>query len=64
MAFARRDGKAMQIWIHNFGRQSTNQLTLGDTDSSNPKWMPDGKYLIFHRPDGVYTVAAEGSGKP
>ncbi len=64
LAVAIRDGQAMQIWIHDLARHSANRVTFGDSSSTDPKWMPDGKYLTFLGPDGIYVAAADGSIKP
>ena len=36
-----------QIWLCNADGSNIIQLTKGDKNSSNPKWSPDGKWIIL-----------------
>jgi Tol biopolymer transport system component len=38
-------------------------LTPDGTSESNPVWSPDGRKILFSKPEGLYVMDAQGSGK-
>ena len=36
-----------QIWMANITTKQSMQLTFGEKSSTNPKWSPDGKWILF-----------------
>ena len=55
------------IWVFELERHTRTRLTFGG-QNSYPIWTPDGRRITFRAVDngksGIYSVAADGSGKP
>jgi len=51
------------IWIYDLHRDTLARLTTGEGYSS-PVWAPDGKYVVFRSPAGIFWTRADGGGKP
>jgi len=51
------------IWIYDLHRDTLARLTTGQ-GYSRPVWAPDGKYVVFHSPAGIFWTRADGGGKP
>jgi eukaryotic-like serine/threonine-protein kinase len=49
------------ITILEFGRGMTTRLTLGSSGGMNPAWSPDGRYVAYNGPQGIYRKAANGA---
>ena len=65
LAFAVDDGES-DIWSWDFARESLTRLTFGPAFDFLPRWMPDGRRIVFQsdragRPN-LFSVAADGSG--
>ena len=60
-------GGGADIWVFDTVRRTLNRLTSVGT-GQNPIWSPDGRRIAFGGTlagkSGIYTVPADGSGKP
>ncbi|HUP04629.1 MAG TPA: hypothetical protein VMU19_11610, partial [Bryobacteraceae bacterium] len=61
------DQSTGDLWVFEIDRQTKTRLTFGGTNE-DPIWTPDGRRITFGATvggkSGIYTVAADGSGKP
>jgi Tol biopolymer transport system component len=51
------------IWVYEWHRDTLTRLTFGSAPS-NPVWSPDGRYILFQAPGGMFWTRSDGSGKP
>ena len=51
------------IWIYEWRRDTMTRLTFRP-GSIYPVWSPDGRYILFEAPGGIYWTRSDGSGKP
>lgn len=66
-----RDGKrlvsdpgATTIEIKDLATGESRRLTMGAESGNNPVWSPDGRYVVYSSPGGLYRIAAEGGTPP
>jgi Tol biopolymer transport system component len=52
------------IIIQEFGRGATTRLTMGTSGGMNPAWSPDGCYVAYNGPGGIYRKSTEGGAPP
>jgi serine/threonine-protein kinase len=57
------------LWIHDLERDITTKLTHSEGISGAPKWMPDGRRIVFTSDRAgkgwdLFLMAADGSGEP
>jgi len=56
------------IWIWEFARDTITRLTFGRAGDSQPRWMPDGRHILYSSnatgDRGVFMTAADGTGAP
>ena len=43
-----------------FSRGLTTRLTMGSSGGMNPAWSPDGRYVAYFGPQGIYRKATSG----
>ncbi len=68
LAFVDVQGRRANIYVHDFARDTTQQLITGGYRSTFLSWSPDGESIAFstNREDGVnniYRMPADGSGE-
>jgi serine/threonine-protein kinase len=51
------------IWVYEARRDTMTRLTFGG-NNLNPVWSPDGRYIAFLGPGGMWWVRSDGAGKP
>lgn len=51
------------LWIYDLRRDTLTPLAQEKT-GSHPVWTPDGKYIIYGTSQGIFSVRADGGGKP
>jgi serine/threonine protein kinase/Tol biopolymer transport system component len=63
------DGNRSGIWIYDWARDNSMQLTFDAFRDTNPVWTPDGKRIVFASdrakpggPRNLYWVNADGTG--
>jgi Tol biopolymer transport system component len=52
------------IWVYEWQRDTMTRLTFGTTPSTYPIWSPDGRYILYEAPGGIFWTRSDGSGKP
>jgi serine/threonine protein kinase/Tol biopolymer transport system component len=50
------------IWVYDWRRDTMTRLTFGAT-AVGPIWSPDGRYILFQAPGGMFWTRSDGSGK-
>jgi Tol biopolymer transport system component len=48
------------VWVHSFESGQTRELQRAGNIGSMPFWSPDGRFLAYGRPDGVYRIDIAG----
>src|SRR6202035_4884373 len=64
VALTASEGGNDDIWVYDSQRDTMIRVTFGPEPSMYPLWSPDGKYILFQSPGGMYWVRSDGSGKP
>ena len=54
-------GENRELWVYDVARGAPTRLTF--EGASAPTWSPDGRRILFNT-DTLYTIRADGSGKP
>ncbi len=52
------------IWVYEARRDTMTRLTFGGGTNLGPVWSPDGRYIAFNGPGGIWWVRSDGAGKP
>jgi serine/threonine-protein kinase len=52
------------IWVYEWRRDTMTRLTFGHARSIYPLWSPDGRYIVFQAPGGMFWTRSDGSGNP
>ena len=58
------DGSGTAIWVYDWKRDTMTRLTFGSTTSIYPIWSPDGRYILYQGPGGIWWTRSDGAGKP
>jgi serine/threonine-protein kinase len=53
---------AADIWIYEWQRDTMTRLTF--SGEAAPVWSPDGRYIVFRAPGGMFLTRSDGAGKP
>jgi serine/threonine-protein kinase len=64
LAIAVAEGPDSHIWVYDWERRHSTRLTQGAGVFQNPVWHPDGQYVVFLGPGGMFWARADGVGKP
>ena len=58
-------GVGRDIWMYEWQRNVMTRLTFDSKpDPRNSLWSPDGRYIVFSQPDGLFWMRSDGGGKP
>jgi Tol biopolymer transport system component/predicted Ser/Thr protein kinase len=57
------EGSNQDVWVYELPRNQLRQLTFG-LSTILPIWSPDGRYIVFQAPGGMFWTRADGVGKP
>ena len=60
-------GKGMDLFVHDFERDTTSPLTFNAETNADPVWAPDGAHLVFRSRAphlGLWWIRADGAGGP
>ena len=50
------------VWVYDWQRDTMTRLTFG-ARAIGPIWSPDGRYILFQAPGGMFWTRSDGSGK-
>jgi len=65
LALEAGDGSDSDIWVYEWRRDTMTRLTQGGGGNNiNPIWSPDGRYILFSAPGGIFWTRSDGGGKP
>ena len=57
-------GPRADLWIYDWQRGSKTRVTDGKNAYGNPLWSPDGRYVVFSSPEGMWWTRTDAAGKP
>jgi serine/threonine-protein kinase len=57
------EGSSRDIWIYDLQRQTTSKLTFGEAVKGSPLWSPDGRYILYQAPGGVFWSRVDTPGE-
>jgi len=60
----RTEGSNAVIWVYDWQRGSRIRLTPGPGVYTTPVWSPDGRYIVFQSPGGMFWTRADGAEEP
>lgn len=52
------------VTIQDFARGVITRLTMGSSGGMNPAWSPDGRFVAYNAPQGIFRKAVEGGAPP
>jgi serine/threonine-protein kinase len=64
LAMEGTDGSSGDIWVYQWQRDTMTRLTFSGGTSILPIWSPDGRYIVFSAPGGMFWMRADGATKP
>jgi serine/threonine-protein kinase len=53
-----------KIAVYDWQNEQTTPLSFDGGDPTYPLWSPDGKYIVFQAPGGMFWTRADGASKP
>jgi serine/threonine-protein kinase len=62
LALAVTEGSNTDIWVYEWQRDTMTRLTFSGEGA--PVWSPDGRYIVFQGPGGMFWTRSDGAGKP
>jgi eukaryotic-like serine/threonine-protein kinase len=62
LAVANDDAKS-GIWIYDIRHDTLSPLT-GERNGTHPLWTPDGRYIVYQGPGGIFFARSDGGGRP
>jgi serine/threonine-protein kinase len=63
LAYTANQGSSSDIWVYDLQRGSKTRLTPGIA-TVYPVWSPDGRFVVYQAPGGMFWTRADGAGKP
>jgi Tol biopolymer transport system component len=57
-------GPSADLWVYDSARGTKTRLTNGKSVYSYPVWTPDGQFVVFSGPGGVFWTRADAAGQP
>ena len=57
------DASGPDVWVYDWQRDILTRLTFGGL-STSPVWTPDGRYIVYLAPEGVFWTRSDGASKP
>jgi len=63
LAFIVEGRSGADVWEYDPRRDAMTRLTFGDGLYFSPIWSPDGRYLVFGGPNGMYWTRSDGAGQ-
>ncbi len=64
LAVAVAEGPDSHIWVYNWERRLSTRLTKGEGVYQAPVWHPNGQFVVFRGPGGMFWARTDGVGKP
>jgi tricorn protease-like protein len=60
LAFSKRIGQAVSIWLMDLSRDTSTRFTFGSGNERVPLWSPDGSRIVFTSDDDLYQRPVSG----
>jgi len=57
------NGPGSDLWVYDIDRTTKTRLTSG-LAGRDAVWSPDGQFIVFQAPGGMFWTRADGAGKP
>src|SRR5260221_8374625 len=57
------EGPNLDIWVYDWKRETNSRLTSDGGTHAGPIWSPDGRYVLFYTPRGIFWTRADGAGQ-
>ena len=57
------NGPGSDLWVYDIERTTKTRLTSGFA-GRDPVWSPDGQFIVFQSPGGMFWIRADGAGAP
>jgi serine/threonine-protein kinase len=65
VAVMENEGAGSHIWVYGWQRGSKWQVSKYlEADSRSPVWSPDGRFVVFDSPGGMFWTRSDGAGQP
>ena len=55
---------ASDLWTYEPERAVMTRLTFDSKTATSPVWTPDGRYIVFREPSGMFWTRSDGSSSP
>jgi Tol biopolymer transport system component len=52
------------IWVYEAKRDILTRLTFGGGPNDRPVWSPDGRFIVYQAPGGIWWIRSDGASKP
>ncbi len=62
LAYVVSQGSNMDLWVYDFQHGIKTRVATGQ--NFYPVWSPDGRFLVFQTPRGMFWAPANGAGQP
>ena len=63
LAVSITNGSALDLWVYDIDKTTRTRLTNGMA-GRDAVWSPDGQYIVFQAPGGMFWTRADGAGQP
>jgi serine/threonine-protein kinase len=58
------EGGTQDVWVYDVRGGRSSRLTIGVGATFAPIWSPDGRYILFQGPGGIFWTRSDGASQP